>query len=378
MARYSAKAAAEQVETSTTSTSVSSMPFVNSNACSTFGTPFTSAEDDEEFNFQRKPPAKITRATRARRKRSAESDDGNPSVSAKPATKRRAIINAAYVEIPAPSANVSVGIGPDSHGPRLIVIAHLKSSKDKGKGKAPSNFVDGLEDGMVPDSEVDLGYRAVAPEDESDDGDSDFEVIDIEDEDDSDIPFFGVRKMPRKRTSRPDTRYVDNTEEVDAMMLAAATEASMRDFMSGGASTIAGPSGHDIPGLTGPTVPVEINYVDYGVVSDSEPEGDLLEPIVEIDWMPPAKGKGRNKSQWYPEYNADDTPQDPSSVRREARRQTRLEKQEVRILEYRLGRRLTHVGLADIFLFHDLFLLFFLLDSGTGRKIYNSVTKASP
>ena len=46
-----------------------------------------------------------------RRKRSAESDDGNPSVSTKPATKKRAVMKGVYVEIPVPSANVSVGIG---------------------------------------------------------------------------------------------------------------------------------------------------------------------------------------------------------------------------------------------------------------------------
>jgi DNA repair protein RAD16 len=309
------------------------------------------------------------RTTRARRKRSAESDDGNPSVSTKPATKRRAVRKELYVEITAPSANVSVGIGPDSHGPGLIVIAHLKSSKDKGKGKAPSNFVDGLEDDIVPDSEVNLRYdEAVAPEDESDDSDSDFEALDFEDEGDSDISFLGIRKVPPKKASRVDTRHVDTPEEVEDMMFTAAAEASLRDFMiremmSGGASTSAGSSGHNIPGLTGLTAPMEINYVDYDVVSDSEPEGDLLEPIVQMDWMTPAKVKGRNKGQWNAEYNADDTPQDTLSVRREARRQARLEKQDIRMLEYQLGRRLTHVGLADIFcsLFYSFYFSYLIL-----------------
>ena len=45
-----------------------------------------------------------------RRKRSAESDDGNPSVPTKPATKKRAVMKGVYVEIPAPPANVSVAI----------------------------------------------------------------------------------------------------------------------------------------------------------------------------------------------------------------------------------------------------------------------------
>jgi DNA repair protein RAD16 len=232
----------------------------------------------------------------------------------------------------------------------LVVIAHLKSSKDKGKGKAPSNFVDGLEDDIVPDSEVGLGYdEPVAPEDESDDGDSDFEAHDFEDEDDSDISFVGGRKTPHKRTSRVDIRHVDNPEAVEQMMFAAAAEASIRDFMSGGASTSAGSSGLNISGHPGLTAPAEFYYGDSDVVPDSEPEGDLLEPIVQTGWMTPAKGKGRNKGQWKAEYDADDIHQDPYSARREARRRSRLEKQDVRMLEYKLGRRLTYVGLADIF-----------------------------
>src|ERR1700761_442110 len=109
MARNSAKAAAERIEASTSSTSVSPMPFPNSNAGSTATTPITSREDEEEDNFQREPLAKVVRATGMRRKRSAESDDGNLSVSTKPATKKRAA-RAVYVDIPVPSANVSLGI----------------------------------------------------------------------------------------------------------------------------------------------------------------------------------------------------------------------------------------------------------------------------
>jgi hypothetical protein len=232
----------------------------------------------------------------------------------------------------------------------LAVIAYLKSSKDKGKGKAPSNFVDGLEDDIAPDPEVGLGYdEPVAPEDESDDGDSDFEALDFEDEDDSDISFPGVRKMPHKKTSRVDTRHFDNPEAVEQMPFVTAAEASFRDFVSGGASTSAGSSAHNISGHTGLTAPTEFYYADSDVVPDSEPEGDLLEPIVQSGWMTPAKGKGRNKGQRKAEYDADDIHQDPYSARKEARRRSRLEKQDVRMQEYRLGRRLTYVGLlADI------------------------------
>jgi len=202
---------------------------------------------------------------------------------------------------------------------------------------------------MVPDPEVGLGYdEPVAPEDESDDGDPDF---DFEDEDGSDISFFGVRNRPPKRTSHVDTRHVDNPEAVEQMLFAAAAEASIRDFMSGGASTSTGSSGHNISGHTGLTAPTEFYYADSDVVPDSEPEGDLLEPIVQTGWMAPAKGKGKNKGQWKAEYDADDIHQDPYSARRETRRRSRLEKQDIRTLESKLGRRLTHVGPADIFCF---------------------------
>jgi hypothetical protein len=104
MARDNAK---ERTEASTmATTSVSSMPFPNGIAGSTVVIPATSGEDEEEYI----PFAKIMGATGMRRKRSAESDDGNLSVSTKPATKKRAVTKAVYVEIPVPSVNVSVGI----------------------------------------------------------------------------------------------------------------------------------------------------------------------------------------------------------------------------------------------------------------------------
>ena len=220
---------------------------------------------------------------------------------------------------------------------------------------------------MVLDPEVGLGYNEpMAPEDESDDGDSDFEALDFEDEDDSDFSFPSVHKKPHKRTARVDTRHV---EAVEQMQYAAAAEASIREFMSRGASTSAGSSSHNISGLTGFTVPME-SYCDSDVVPDSEPEGDLLEP----EWKTPAKGKGKIKSHWNVEYNADDI-QDAYSMRKETRRRSNLEKQDMRMLEYQLGRRLTYVGPADISLIP--FFPIFLLDSETGRKIYNSVAEAS-
>ncbi len=242
------------------------------------------------------------------------------------------------------------GYPPDSHWPRLIVIAHLKTLKDKGKGRAPSNFVDGLEDDIVPGPEVNLGYdEPVALEDESDDNDSDFESFDSGDEDYSDTSLPNVRKWPNKRTSRVNTRHFDDPKVKQIVFPAAATDSIIRDFnfMSGGASTSAGSSGHNISRSTGFVAPTEIYYVDSDVVPDSEPEPDLLEPIVQVGWML-GNGKESNNGQWKPEYDPNDI-QDVYLARREARKRARLEKQDMRMLEYQLGRRLTYVGLAGIF-----------------------------
>src|SRR6267142_918453 len=112
MARATGKAITERFEASATSTSasVSSAPLSNSNGGSTVDTPATSGEDEEEFNLQRKAVAKVMRTTGLRRKRSAESDGGDPSVSTRPTTKRRAAMKAVCVEIPVRSPNVSMGI----------------------------------------------------------------------------------------------------------------------------------------------------------------------------------------------------------------------------------------------------------------------------
>jgi hypothetical protein len=230
---------------------------------------------------------------------------------------------------------------------------------------------------MAPDPEVGLGYdEPVALEDESDDGDySDYESLDFEDEDDSDFSS-GVRKIPPKRTSRVGTRHVDDTEAVNQMLFAATAEASMHDFMSGGASTSAGSSGLNISGHHGLAAPTEFYCADSDVVPDSDPEEDLLEPIVQMGRTSPAKGKRRNKSHRKAEYDADEI-QDAYSARREALRRTRLEKQEIRMLEYQFGRRLTYVGSNGHFLFLDLFLLFFLPDSDRRKNLQFSYTSTT-
>lgn len=115
MARNTRKTAIKRFEASTTtstSASVSSMPLSNSNGGSAVETPFTSGEDEEDSNLQTKVVAKVMRTAGIRRKRSAESDGDDLSVSTRPTTKRRAM-KAVCVEIPPRSANVSFGYCPD-------------------------------------------------------------------------------------------------------------------------------------------------------------------------------------------------------------------------------------------------------------------------
>jgi hypothetical protein len=164
----------------------------------------------------------------------------------------------------------------------------------------------------------------VTPEGESDDDDSDFEASEADSED-------------------------EDIRSVNFRMFAAATEASIRDMMSGGASTSAGLSGRNNPGHTALAATTGYYFVDSEVVPDSDPEVELLVPAYPEDGfviqrgMNLGKGRGRNKVLV---KTNDGIHHDAFSARREARRRSHLDKQEIRLLEHQLGRRLTYVGLA--------------------------------
>lgn len=363
MTRYTRKTAAERFEASTTSTSpsVSSVPFSNSNTGSTANTPATSGEDEEGFNLQRKVMEKVMRTTGKRRKRSAESDGDNPSISTRPPTKRRAIMKAVCVEIPFRSPNVSMPLMVL----RLIVIAYLKTSKDKGKGRAPSNLVDGVQDNFVPDSEADLNDEVVPP---SDDDVSEFEAHELssedEDEDDRDFILRNSRKSYQTRTSRAPIRRFRDVEEEEAIEVNAAIKESIRDATNGGASTSASSASRKTSRRVANAAAVAErrsvmergSEVNSDVVSDSDPEGEVMvvsdtedEPIVQRSRPNMGKGRGKNKGPEKTDYDTDDIRRDYIADRKEARRLSRLEKQEIRMQEIKLGRRLTYVGLTGYF-----------------------------
>lgn len=89
------------------------MSFPNSRASTVNSSPITSGEDGEGLTFHRKAFVTPMRTTGLGQKRLAESDGSDPlrSVGTEPATKRRAVMRAVYVDIPVLSANVSVATG---------------------------------------------------------------------------------------------------------------------------------------------------------------------------------------------------------------------------------------------------------------------------
>jgi hypothetical protein len=245
----------------------------------------------------------------------------------------------------------------------LIVIAYLKTSRDKGKGKAPSNPVEGFEDEIVPDSEAGLGYDGhVAYQGDSDSvcEASEFE-IDSQDELDEEITLRNKRKLPPKRSSRVPVRdYCDRPEEEEEIMVNAAIEASIRNISYGDASTSAGSVVPTRAALAAAAAEFRLAVeqglrVDSEVVSDNdfgEEEFVLTdsedEHIVQKVQSNLGRRRGTNQGKGKPEYGSDRSHLVSAFARREARRLSRLEKQDMKMLESRLGRRLTYVGLTNI------------------------------
>jgi hypothetical protein len=144
-------------------------------------------------------------------------------------------------------------------------------------------------------------------------------------------------------------------------MVEVAIRNSLRDTTNGGASTSAGSTGRNVPRRAARAAAAAENHllmgrglaVDFVVVSDSDPEGELMEitnsedePIAQRDKPNLGKGRGRDKGPEKIDCDTDDIHHDRFSARKEARRLSRLEKQEIRMKEIKLGRRLTHVCLA--------------------------------
>jgi hypothetical protein len=165
--------------------------------------------------------------------------------------------------------------------------------------------------------------------------------------------------LSKKRTSRVSVRLFRDVEEEQNTLVKDAMEASLRGAVNGGASTSAGSANRKVTRRTALAAGATENSlmggapsVEFDVVSDSDPEGELMEtidsedePIVQRDKPNLGKGRGKDKG---PECDTDDIPRDHVFARKEARRLSRVEKQEIRMLEIKLGRRLTHVCLAAI------------------------------
>ena len=239
-----------------------------------------------------------------------------------------------------------------------------QTSQDKGKGRAPSNLVGEIEDLFVPNSEDSLEYEELAgPSGESDDDYSDSQDSgpDSEDEEERDITLRNGHKSSKKRTPRVPIGRSNDVEGDEKLMVRAALKASLRDVVNRGASTSAGSTGRNVPRRTRRAAAAaehrilmeRASAVDFEVASDSDPEGEVMEitdsedkPIAQRNKPILGKGRGRDKGLEETECDTDDIHRDHLSARKEARRLSRLEKQEIRMLEIKLGRRLTHVCLA--------------------------------
>ncbi|KAH8985888.1 SNF2 family N-terminal domain-containing protein [Lactarius akahatsu] len=339
MAGIRRKVATEQNEASTVSTTPSSVPFPNSNAGSTTDTPATSGVEDEEFHLHKKVNERSKRTLSIRQKRSA---DQSLSFSPQPSAKRRAVTKGIYVEIPVRPGNVS----------------------NKGKGKGPSIPAGEEDDEIVPDSEASLGYDELATLDS--DG-SDFEDSELnsddDDGDDSDegISLRGGRKLPHKKASR--VKVVDDPEEEEEIMLNAAIAASMRYSTNGGASTSTTRASRTVSTrATRAAAAAERRLaleqgvqIDSDVILDSDLEGELLIPTDSEDEPIAKKPKPRSgnlkvkkKGKEKTENDRDSPDLDYFSVQREARKRSRLEKQQIRMLEHQLNRRLTYAERSTV------------------------------
>ncbi len=238
--------------------------------------------------------------------------------------------------------------------------------KNKGKGKGPSIPAGEQEDEIVPDSEASLGYDALAILDE--DG-SNFEGSELSyDDDDGDgsdegISLRGGRKSPYKKASRIKVVDSDDPEEEEETMLNAAIAASMRYSTNGDASTSTTHASRTVSTrATRAAAAAERRLameqgvqIGSDVVLDSDPEGELLIPIDSEDEPIAKKPKSRSgnrkvkkKGKEKTENDRDSPDLDHFSARREARRHSRLEKQQIRMLEHQLNRRLTYVSLASV------------------------------
>lgn len=340
MAGIRGKAATEKNEASTASTTPSSVPFPNSNAGSVIDTPATSGVEDEEIYLHKKINERPKRTLTARQKRSA---DRSLSFSAQPSAKRRVVMKDIYVEIP---------IRPFD-------------SKKKGKGKGPSISDSEKEDEIVPDSEASFGYDDLAI---LDDSDSEFEggdlISDDDDGDDSDEGFTlrGGRKSPYKKAPRVKVMDYDDPEEDEEIMLNAAIAASIRHSTDGGASTSATHASRTVSTrATRAAATAERRLameqgvpIGSDVVLDSDPEGEILTLIDSEDELISKKSKSRSgnrknkKKEKEKTENSNSPDLDYFSARREARKHTSLEKQQIRMLEHQLNRRLTYAERSTV------------------------------
>ncbi|KAH9049200.1 SNF2 family N-terminal domain-containing protein [Lactarius deliciosus] len=146
-------------------------------------------------------------------------------------------------------------------------------------------------------------------------------------------------------------------------MLNAAIAASMRYSTNGGASTSTTRASRTVSTrATRAAAAAERRLtleqgvqIDSDVVLDSDPEGELLiptdsesEPIAKKPKPRSGNLKVKKKGKEKTENDRDSPDLDYFSVQREARKRSRLEKQQIRMLEHQLNRRLTYAERSTV------------------------------
>lgn len=163
------------------------------------------------------------------------------------------------------------------------------------------------------------------------------------------------------KASRVKVVDYDDPDEDEELMLSTAFTTSIRYSSNGGVSTSATHASRTVSTrATRAAVTAERRLameqgvpISSDVVLDSDPEGEILtyidsedEPIAKKPKSRSGNRKDKKKGKEKTE-NSDSPDLDYFSARREARRHTRPEKQQIRMLEHQLNRRLTYVSLAS-------------------------------
>ncbi|KAJ8086064.1 DNA repair protein rad16 [Marasmius tenuissimus] len=312
----------------------------------------TSPADSSLSEVEDESPVKTRRRAVVKRKAQSDLDEGeNASNPSRPATKRRALSNRVYVEVPAGWTN----------GGKPSKETGITASK--GKGKAPAV----PESGSELDSELEYDENQSLAD--SDSSGSEFVASEAEMEDHENFdassdeePLGAVaRRSPKKYL----TESAMDSEDEDDVMLDAAIRLSREEAQGG---DDAGPSSsRDASSRVNPQALLRAAAAErrlskrkettFGVDDSAMDLDDLSSLSSDESDVPLAKGKGKGKGKGKAktQTKTKTVPDDGKSLTLAQRRKLRREasnptKAEEKALRKKLGRKLTHAEKTAILL----------------------------